>query len=374
MPVLAALGWDSTNPDEVSQEHKARGRVDIALHIDKKSVVFIESKPGKQRRLTDENKKQILKYCKNRVRMGVLTNGFIWYLYANAESKTTKPNDYAIEINFVDDPTNVIEESLECFLNKTRVRYHYEEVLEDLSDKKIERVLSEKWEEMLQQQHERLARALWKEVKNELPQGQGSLNRVRKFIGQRSNAPEDKKPEAVSKGARRVPPATRRKDLLRLLQKEPRATNRRIAEVLGITTSGVYAALKSAEKAGHIRKLKQGQIRTFQVLVDLNNGVNSEADTERSQSRTQESSAFETCAAKTPSARRRNKTMSATTRDLLALLRREPSATQARVAQVLGMTKSGACAALKRAEKVGHIRKLKHGRRCTYEVLTSPDL
>lgn len=77
-------------------------------------------------------------------------------------------------------------------------------------------------------------------------------------------------------------------------------------------------------------------------------------------------------ATKTPIARRRNKTASATASDLLALLRQVPSMTQARDAQVLGLTKSGAYAALKRAERVGHIRKLKHGRRLTYEVITGP--
>ena len=369
MPVLAALGWDTTNPDEISQEHKAKGRVDIALHIGKKPVAFIEAKPGKQRRLTDENKKQILEYCKDRVRLGVLTNGFIWYLYSNADSRMTRPNDYAAEINF-DDSTEEIEESLVRFLSKARVRYNYEEVLEDLSDEKIDRALLEKWEEMLQRKHEALARALWKEVKSELPPGQGSLDRVRKFIGQRSSVPADKRLDAASKKARRVPPLAKRKALLRLLRKEPRATDVRLAEVLGITRSGAYSALRSAEKAGHIRREKQGKTRTCQVLVDPNTGVNSEADAERGQPRTQERSVFVPRAAKTPSARRRNKTVSITTRDLLVLLRQEPSATQARVAQVLGMTKSGAYAALKRAERVGHIRKLKHGRRCTYEVIT----
>ena len=374
MPVLVALGWDTNNPAEVSQEIKAGGRVDIGLHINKEPFVFIEAKPGKQRRLTDRNKEQLLEYCENRkVRLGVLTNGFVWYLYSDAESKATKPNDYAVEINF-DDSTRDIEESLERFLSKTRVRYNYEEVLEDLADEKIGRVLSEKWEEMLQRRHEALARALWREVKNELPKGQGSLDRARRFIGQRSSVPADKKLDAVSKKTRRISSPARRKALLRLLQKEPRATNRRIAEVLGITPGGADAALKSAEKAGYIRRVKQGQTRTCQVLVDPGRGVNSETGAERGQSRTQERSAFEARAAKTPSARRRNKTVSTTTRNLLALLKQEPSATLARIAQVLGMTKSGAYAALKRAERVGHIRKLKHGRRCTYEVITDPDL
>lgn len=374
MPVLLALGWDTDNPAEVSQEVKAGGRVDIGLHINKEPFVFIEAKPGKQRRLTDRNKEQLLEYCENRkVRLGVLTNGFVWYLYSDAESKVTKPNDYAVEINF-DDSTKDIEESLERFLSKARVRYDYESVLRGLYDKRIDRILSGKWEDMLQKKHEGLARALWEEMKDEPLQEPVSLDRVKKFIRQRSNVPEGKRPDAVSEGARRVSTSPKRRDLLRLLQKEPQATDVRVGEVLGITRSGAYSALRSAETAGHIRRMKQGQVRTCQVLVDPDSGVNSETDAERSQRRTQERSAFEMRAAKTRSARRKDKPASATTRALLALLKQEPSASQARVAQALGITPSGAYAALKRAEKVGHIRKSKHGRRCTYEVITGPDL
>lgn len=374
MPVLTALGWATDNPAEINQEIKAGGRVDIGLHINEEPFVFIEVKPGKQRRLTDRNKEQLLEYCGNRkVRLGVLTNGFVWYLYSDAESKATKPNDYAVEINF-DDSIKDIEESLESFLSQPRVRHGYESVLRDLYDKRIDRILSGKWEDMLQKKHEGLARALWEEMKDEPLQEPVSLDRVKKFIRQCSNAPEGKKPDAVSEGARRVSTSPKRRDLLRLLQKEPQATDVRVGEVLGITRSGAYSALRRAETAGHIRRMKQGQVRTCQVLVDPDSGVNSETDAERSQRRTQERSAFETRAAKTRSARRKDKPASATTRALLALLKQEPSAPQARVAQVLGITPSGAYAALKRAEKVGHIRKSKHGRRCTYEVITGPDL
>ena len=197
MPVLTALGWDTTNPDEVSQEIKAGGRVDIGLHINKEPRVFIEAKPGKQRRLTDRNKEQLLEYCENRkVRLGVLTNGFVWCLYSDAESKATKPNDYAVEINF-DDSTKDIEESLECFLSKARVRYDYESVLRDLYDKRMTRILSGKWEDMLQRGHEGLASALWEEMKDESLQEQVSLDRVKKFIRQCSSAPASGRKEDV---------------------------------------------------------------------------------------------------------------------------------------------------------------------------------
>ena len=391
LPLLGVLGWKVSDPEEVYLEHQTgNGPVDFALHIKENPVVFIEVKPARNN-LVDEDKTQLLGYCEAAgVRLGVLTNGFNWYLYPGAASAGIGD---AVEIDLAEGDTDQIREiarDFGDFLSRDRVD-DGANAHEAIKARRVDEELFKQWNRMLQNGNQMLVRALRSTMKQE--NFSLSFPRVKGFIQQCSSTPLDdgrarrgrlsartgqpvaekrgrRKLDAVSKKASRIPLPAKRRDLLRLLQKEPQATDVRVGEVLGITRSGAYSALRSAETAGHIRRMKQGQVRTCQVLVDPDSGVNPEADAERSQRRTQERSAFETRAAKTPSARRRNKTSSATTRALLALLKQEPSATQARVAQVLGITKSGAYAALKRAERVGHIRKLKHGRRCTYEVIT----
>ena len=363
MRVLRVLGWDTDNPREVVEEHQAGGLVDIALRI-KESVVFIEAKPAKQRRLADKDKDQILRYCRDqKVQLGVLTNGFVWYLYSNAESKTTKRNDYAVEINFDDDSEEDIVENLECFLSKARVRYNYKNVLESLDDKRVGRILAEKWEEMLQREHKGLVRALRNEAKNELPKV--SLAEVKNFIRQRSSLPEGKKPDAVSKKTERASRAKARvarskkemhptrKALLTFLRQEPSATYVRIAEALNMSTGGTSNALRRAIEEKQIRKIKQGRTCTYQVLVNLDGGVKPETNAARGRLKAVQD----------------NKEMHPTMTALLVLLRRNPTATQVQVAEALGISDSGAYSALKRAKKQGYIHKEKHGRTCTYRVL-----
>ena len=367
MRVLRALGWDTDNTHEVVEEHQAGGLVDIALRI-KESVVFIEAKPAKQRRLADKDKDQILRYCRDqKVQLGVLTNGFVWYLYSNADSKTTKRNDYAVEINFDDDTEEDIVESLECFLSKARVRYNYKNVLESLDDKRVGRILAEKWEEMLQREHRRLVLALRAEVKNELPKV--SLAEVRNFIRQRSSAPESKRPDAVSKRAKRPPRPKARvahsskemhptmTALLVFLRRNPTATQTQIAEALGISDSGAYSALQRAKKQGYLHKEKHGRTCTYRVLVNPDGEAKPETNAARSRPKTVQN----------------DEEMHPTMAALLVLLRGNPTATQTQIAEALGISDSGAYSALKRAKRQGYLHKEKHGRTCTYTVLVSPD-
>ena len=387
--ILRALGWNSGNTDEVRREYPAGNtgkRVDIALLVKGEPVVFIEAKASRKGHLTDKNKKQILQYCWDAsVQFGVITNGIIWCLYSSADVAGTKINDYAIEVDLAEGQLENVVNVLERFLHKVGMARNYTGVVEELESEKVGRILNETWARMLQQEHLSLVRALRREVKNKLPKV--PLARVRSFIRQCSNAPEDKKPDAVSKRTRRIarPKAQAehsnkemhptRKALLVFLRREPQATYVQIAEALNMSTGGggVSNALKRAIEEKHIHKMKQGRTCTYQVLVDPDGGAKPVTNAARSQSRTKKRSTPAISVVKRQGDQREIKNMSETMKSLLTLLMREPSATQARVAEVLGMTKSGAYSALKRAGMAGYIRKSKRGRTCTYTVLVSLD-
>lgn len=302
LPLLSVLGWKVSDPEEVYLEHQTgNGPVDFALHIKEKPVVFIEVKPARNN-LVDEDKTQLLGYCEAAgVRLGVLTNGFSWYLYSGAASAEIGD---AVEIDLAEGDTDKIREiarDFGDFLSRDRVD-DGANAHEAIKARRVDEELSKQWNRMLQNGNEILVRTLRSAMKKEnFPL---SFPRVKGFIQQCSSTPLDdggarkgrlsartgqpvvekrgrRKLDAVSKKASRVPLPAKRRVLLRLLREEPQATNGRVAQVLGLAKSGAYAALRRAEEAGHIRRMKQGKTRTCQVLVDPNTGVNSEADAER---------------------------------------------------------------------------------------------
>jgi predicted type IV restriction endonuclease len=80
-PILAALGWDTTDPDQVMPEHgSGRGRVDFALlGIARRPSIFIEVK-GVGRSI--EGDRQLFEYAFHEgVPLCVLTDGREWSFY-----------------------------------------------------------------------------------------------------------------------------------------------------------------------------------------------------------------------------------------------------------------------------------------------------
>ena len=279
LPVLSKLGWDTTNPYEVYLEHAAGNlsRVDIALFVNRKPVVFIETKPARKGRLDDDAKGQVLKYCREAyVRLGVLTNGLDWYLYSSAESEATKIDNYAIRINLAEDRVDESAKNFEMYLSKAQV--DTKDAHGALEEMRVDRILGETWEEMLQQGDKDLVSPLRKRVRNDKDLSI-SFPRVKKFIGERSSVPEHERRDAFPEKTKRVPHPKAQvvrnnkemspsmKALLALLRKEPTATQARIAEVLGITRSGAYSARKRAEENGYISKTRQGRTCTHKVLA-----------------------------------------------------------------------------------------------------------
>lgn len=84
-PVLAMLGWDIGDPDEVKAEHStAAGRVDYALRIQGKPEMFVEAKSLGAGLAPQRNAAQLISYgATEGVRWGLLTDGASYELYDN---------------------------------------------------------------------------------------------------------------------------------------------------------------------------------------------------------------------------------------------------------------------------------------------------
>lgn len=324
LPVLRALGWDTTNPWEVYLEHglQGLGRADIALFINEEEVVFIETKKRTKKAVLENEyeeevaKQQLLKYCRgvSSVRLGILTDGMVWYLYPRADDGVARTGEYKI---------------------RRRIMIN---LAEDHAGKN------------------KIAGSFAKYISRKNFSGKGARAASGKARTEAHSAAR------IVRNSKQEMRSTMRA-LLAFLLREPSVTQAEIAAALDMSRGGVYSLLKKAEERGHIRKAKQGGPRAYQVLVDPDSGVKLGANTARSQSGAKGRSALATRAG-----------VSETTRSLLEFLLQDPTATLAQVAEKLRITRGGAYAALKRAESDGHIRKMKQGSVCTYTVLTDPGL
>ena len=82
-PLLIALGWDVSDPNQVELEYDVRGRrADYALMVDTKPVAVIEAKRlGHQ--LVDDNTMQVMNYANTAgIEYMVVTNGDDWKMYS----------------------------------------------------------------------------------------------------------------------------------------------------------------------------------------------------------------------------------------------------------------------------------------------------
>ena len=82
-PLLVALGWDVSDPNQVELEYDVRGRrADYALLVDSNPVAVIEAKRlGHQ--LVDDNTMQVMSYANTAgIDYMVVTNGDEWTMYS----------------------------------------------------------------------------------------------------------------------------------------------------------------------------------------------------------------------------------------------------------------------------------------------------
>ena len=118
--MLASLGWDPFNPNEITPEYSVGGkRVDYALRYNDSNKVFIEVKKiGEE---LEKHQEQLLNYSfKEGVQLAILTNGISWWFYLPLrEGSWEQRKFYTIEI--YDQDANDITSKFVDFLSKENV-------------------------------------------------------------------------------------------------------------------------------------------------------------------------------------------------------------------------------------------------------------
>lgn len=112
-PLLAALGWDVRDPDEVELEYPTvDGKsVDYALKINKKAILLVEAKPLDDPLDDVKGITQVVGYAANDgIVWCVLTNGIKWKVYRSVE-KCAAPEKLMYEVSL--DPRDELGSSVE---------------------------------------------------------------------------------------------------------------------------------------------------------------------------------------------------------------------------------------------------------------------
>jgi len=100
--ILSCLGWDQYNRNVVYPEYTVgTKKVDYALIIDQRSVVFIEVKKVGEDLEKENHQEQLLNYSfQQGVKLAILTNGITWWFYLPLqEGNWEKRKFYSIDIN-----------------------------------------------------------------------------------------------------------------------------------------------------------------------------------------------------------------------------------------------------------------------------------
>ena len=82
-PILRELGWDTSNLDEVDPEYSIRsgGKVDYSLRHGSRDLVLVEAKSAGTA-FGEREESQLLRYAFGiGVKLAVLTDGLVWWLY-----------------------------------------------------------------------------------------------------------------------------------------------------------------------------------------------------------------------------------------------------------------------------------------------------
>jgi hypothetical protein len=109
MPFLRVLGYDVFNPMEVHPEFTAdlpgiKGeKVDYAIFIDEKPVIFIECKHCKEDLDKAKHSSQLRRYFQaTEAKIGILTNGIIYLFYTDTEKPNIMDDKPFFELNMLD--------------------------------------------------------------------------------------------------------------------------------------------------------------------------------------------------------------------------------------------------------------------------------
>ena len=124
LPLLRELGWDTTDPDEVSLEHPVgghlRGSADIVLMSREKPLVLIETKAPRLTLNDEKHLRQLSDYCRMlEAEIGVLTNGIEWRFYLSGSGTSTP--ELAEKINLEIDDAGICGTKMQNLLSRDKV-------------------------------------------------------------------------------------------------------------------------------------------------------------------------------------------------------------------------------------------------------------
>lgn len=155
-PVLRALGWDTSNLEEVDPEFSDRsgGQVDYSLRGNGRDLVLLEAKRARER--LDGHQDQLLGYAfRLGVQLAVLTNGLDWWLYLPMVPERTWEERRFRSVDFRASRAADVADELDRFLNRDKVirgdalREAQHEFESQERDRRVRAVLQDAWQEVL---------------------------------------------------------------------------------------------------------------------------------------------------------------------------------------------------------------------------------
>ncbi|MEM4293967.1 MAG: hypothetical protein QXJ27_07385 [Thermoplasmata archaeon] len=187
LPLLQALGWDTTNPSEVRCEQKVGSlAVDYALQHADKNWVFLEVKRPVEN--LDKHEDQILNYSyEEGVPLAVLTNGIGWRFYLPMKSGVPKKERRFLTFNlFKEDKERVAEELFKFLAKENVIRNESQKMAEEelerqqIRKRSIEK-LPEAWKKLLKEPHPELVKLVSEKVR-ELYSFEPDEGTIREFL------------------------------------------------------------------------------------------------------------------------------------------------------------------------------------------------
>ena len=186
-PIIAALGWDTFNPNEVAREYSVLGgKVDYCLRAPpRRDLVLIEVK----RVDTDlsEHQEQLLRYAFDvGTPLAVLTDGLLWWLYLPRANTSWEQRRF-FRIDFREQSTTGAAAAIYRFLNRHGVvggkclEEAQQEFESQERDRRVRAALQEAWQRMLKDPPEPL-RGLLSETVREISGDVPSHGEITEFL------------------------------------------------------------------------------------------------------------------------------------------------------------------------------------------------
>ena len=207
-PVLAHLGWEISDADEVFREFPVEGgQVDYCLKTRQKSHVLIEVKRTGEALVDHEQ--QLLRYSfAEGVPLAVLTDGLIWWLYIPSGEGNWK-NRRFFDVNFHKDSKGEASKNLMRFLGKRAVldgsaaKEAQKEFNKLQQEKQASGELPKAWQELVSDPEGLLINLLKEKVK-ELSEFEPSTEQIAGFLQKLSIPPIDNISKSILKPSKEL--------------------------------------------------------------------------------------------------------------------------------------------------------------------------